>query len=221
MQRQRAVLALRVLVPRILMKINLTEKFDRALVFASALHRQQLRKGSDTPYVAHLLGAASIALEHGANEDEAIAALLHDSIEDQGGEDAESLRRQLRNEFGEAVLAIVEGCTDTDVSPKPPWRERKEDYVAHLESASRSVLLVSASDKLYNARAIVADLGIHGSSVWKRFQGGRDGSLWYYSSLAAAFKRRLPSALSDQLEAMVAEMREIASVDSSDTRETS
>jgi (p)ppGpp synthase/HD superfamily hydrolase len=188
----------------------LTNRFDRALAFAAVLHREQLRKGTEIPYVAHLLGVASIALEHGADEDEAIAALLHDSIEDQSRGDAASLRSGIREEFGERVLTIVEGCTDADVIPKPPWRKRKADYLAHLAQAPRSVLLISAADKLYNARSIVADLQCHGSTVWERFKGGREGSLWYYRWLVATFIQRLPSALSDQLDKVVSEMEKIA-----------
>jgi (p)ppGpp synthase/HD superfamily hydrolase len=191
-------------------KSLLTERFSRALAFASDLHRNQLRKGTAIPYIAHLLAVASIALEHGANEDEAIAALLHDSIEDQSRGDAASLRSRIREEFGKSVLMIVEGCTDADVIPKPPWRERKAAYLAHLAEAPRSVMLVSASDKLHNARSIVADLQSHGPDVWTRFKGGRGGSLWYYRSLAAAFKERLPSALSDQLNKVVSEMENLA-----------
>jgi GTP pyrophosphokinase len=191
------------------MKTKLLERFDRALAFASHLHREQLRKGTEIPYVAHLLGVVSIALEHGANEDEAIAALLHDSIEDQSRGDAAGLRSRIREEFGKSVLRIVEGCTDADVIPKPPWRERKAAYLAHLAEAPRSVLLVSASDKLHNARSIVADLQSHGPAVWERFKGGREGSLWYYRSLVATFKQRLPSALSDQLDKVVSEMEKI------------
>jgi (p)ppGpp synthase/HD superfamily hydrolase len=154
--------------------------------------------------------APASALEHGADEDEAIAALLHDSIEDQSRGDAASLRSGIREEFGERVLMIVEGCTDADVIPKPPWRERKADYLAHLAQAPRSVLLVSVSDKLHNARSIVADLQSHGPAVWERFKGGREGSLWYYRSLVATFKQRLPSALSDQLDKVVSEMENLA-----------
>jgi (p)ppGpp synthase/HD superfamily hydrolase len=192
------------------MKTKLLERFDRALALASDLHREQVRKGTEIPYVAHLLGVASIALEHGANEDEAIAALLHDSIEDQSRGDATSLRKRIREEFGPAVLAIVEGCTDADVIPKPPWHERKTAYLAHLAEAPRSVLLVSASDKLHNARSIVADLQNQGPDIWGRFKGGREGSLWYYRSLAAAFKQRLPSALADLLDNVVSEMEKIS-----------
>lgn len=203
------------------MKTHLSAKFDSALAFASALHREQVRKGTGIPYVAHLLAVAGIALEHGANEDEAIAALLHDTIEDQADGNAPRLRERILAGFGENVLAIVEGCTDADVSPKPPWRERKEAYVAHLEDAPRSVLLVSASDKLHNARAIVADLRTHGSQLWTRFNAGPADLLWYYSSLAAAFKRRMPSVLSDQLEASVAEMHQMVYADSGDARNPS
>jgi (p)ppGpp synthase/HD superfamily hydrolase len=188
----------------------LMNRFDRSLLFASDLHRDQLRKGTAIPYIAHLLGVASIALEHGANEDEAIAALLHDSIEDQSRGDAASLRSRIREEFGESVLMIVEGCTDADVTPKPPWRERKAGYLAHLAEAPQSVLLVSASDQLHNARSIVADLQSHGPAIWERFNGAREGSLWYYRSLVATFKERLPSALSDQLDKVVSEMEKIA-----------
>ena len=141
--------------------MEITERFDRSLGFAVHLHRHQFRKGGELPYVGHLLGVCGIALENGADEDEAIAALLHDSIEDQaeGFGGADKLRAHLKAEFGEKVLAIVEGCTDAETIPKPPWRERKGRYVAHLADASPSVLLVSASDKLFNARAICRIFG--------------------------------------------------------------
>ncbi len=143
-------------------------------------------------------------MEHGANETEAIGALLHDAIEDQAKGDAEALRARIREGFGPEVLEIVEGCTDADVMPKPPWRERKETYLAHLADAPPSVLLVSASDKLHNARSIVADLRTQGAAVWERFNGGRDGSLWYYRALARIFAERLPGALTDDLARTVA-----------------
>ena len=131
----------------------LSTRFEEALVFAAQLHREQTRKGTTIPYIAHLLGVASIVLEYGGDEDEAIAALLHDAIEDQGGA---STREEIRRRFGETVVAIVNGCTDAEVIPKPPWRARKEDYIAHMAHASPSVRLVSAADKLHNARAILA-----------------------------------------------------------------
>jgi GTP pyrophosphokinase len=174
----------------------LTERFQRALAFAAELHAGQVRKGGGTPYVSHLLGVCSIALEHGASEDEAIAALLHDAIEDQGGDDA---RREIRRRFGETVAAIVDGCSDTDTTPKPPWRQRKEAYLAHLPTAGRSVRLVSAADKLHNARSIRRDLRALGDALWGRFRGGKEGTLWYYRSLVEIFRRVGPSGLAEEL----------------------
>ena len=185
----------------------LTRDFEDALAFAAQLHSRQVRKGTAVPYVAHLLGVASVALEHGADEDEAIAALLHDAVEDQGG--AATLGK-IRERFGETVAAIVEGCTDTDQMPKPPWRPRKEAYVAHVASASPSVRLVSAADKLHNARTIVADYRRFGEDVWRRFSGGRDGTLWYYRALVDAYRAHGPTPLVEELERVVGEMEELA-----------
>lgn len=192
--------------------MTITERFDKALAFAVELHRNQYRKGSGVPYVAHLLGVCSIALENGAGEDEAIAALLHDSIEDQaeGFGGADRLRERLRTDFGEKVLEIVEGCTDAETIPKPPWRERKERYIGHLAEAPPSVLLVSASDKLYNARAILQDLRVHGDTVWSRFKGRRDGTLWYYRALVGSFKARGELPLYDELDRTVREIEQLA-----------
>lgn len=181
----------------------LTERFTLALTFATQLHANQVRKGSGVPYIAHLLGVASIALEYGANEDEAIAALLHDAIEDQGGV---ATREEIRRRFGDVVTAIVEGCTDAQTTPKPPWRDRKEIYLAHLPTASESVLLVSAADKLYNARSILKDYRLLGEELWQRFKGGRDGTLWYYRALADAFKRYYSSPLVEELAKVIAEI---------------
>ena len=142
----------------------LTPRFEDALVFAARLHGGDVRKGTTIPYVSHVLGVASLALEHGANEDEAIAALLHDTVEDAKG-DAESVRTEIRRRFGTAVLDIVDGCTDARTKPKPPFRERKERYIAHLPEASPSVRLVPASDKLYNARAILSDYRAIGEAL--------------------------------------------------------
>jgi GTP pyrophosphokinase len=162
----------------------LSERFTQALTYATELHQKQVRKGSGVPYIAHLLGVASITLEYGANENEAIAALLHDAVEDQGGA---ATREEIRRRFGDEVTAIVDGCTDADTIPKPPWRQRKETYLAHLPSAPYSVLLVSAADKLHNARSILQDYRIWGEAVWQRFKGGKEGSLWYYRSLVDTF----------------------------------
>jgi (p)ppGpp synthase/HD superfamily hydrolase len=183
----------------------LTDRFDRAMVFASRLHARQRRKGSRVPYVAHLLATASLVLEHGGREDEAIAALLHDAVEDQGG------RRTLaaiERRFGARVAAIVLACSDTDVEPKPPWRPRKEAYLAHLRRAPAPVRLVSAADKLHNARSTVADLREQGRRVWDRFHAGPRDQLWYYRSLVAIFRRRGPQALASELARVVEEMSE-------------
>ena len=196
------------------MRSPLGERFDRALAFASDLHRDQRRKGSDVPYVAHLLAVAAIAIEHGATEDEAIAALLHDSIEDQGvafgGPD--KLRAAIRDRFGAEVLAIVEGCTDADTIPKPPWKERKQRYLAHLEKAPRSVLLVACADKLHNARSTIADLSAaeDREAYWRKFGGGRDGTLGYFRTLAKMFLERFPGTLSEDLARAVLELTSIA-----------
>jgi (p)ppGpp synthase/HD superfamily hydrolase len=188
--------------------VTLSARFEEALPFAALLHRDQVRKGSKTPYVSHLLGVAAIVLEHGGNEDEAIAALLHDAVEDQGG--APTLIA-IRERFGDAVAAIVEGCTDTDVVPKPPWRPRKEAYVAHVASASPSVRLVSAADKLHNARSILADYRRHADAVWDRFSGGKEGTLWYYRALVEAFRSHGVTPLLEELDRVVREIERLAS----------
>src|SRR5579872_5374059 len=143
----------------------LTTRFEEALVFATQLHAEQTRKGTTIPYISHLLAVTAIVIENGGNEDEAIAALLHDAIEDQGGA---ATREEIRRRFGDAVVAIVDGCTDAETLPKPPWQERKQVYLAHLPSASPSVLLVSAADKLHNAYAILRDYRRLGEALWSR-----------------------------------------------------
>lgn len=164
--------------------VNLGDRFNDALVYAATLHREQVRKGTTIPYVTHLMATASIVLEHGGGEDEAIAALLHDAAEDCGGR--EELER-IRARFGNAVAAIVDGCSDTLADPKPPWRERKEAYIAHLASTSSATRLVSAADKLHNARAILADYRRVGPELWTRFNPDAD-QRWYYRELVRAFR---------------------------------
>lgn len=180
--------------------MTLSERFIHALRFAAERHADHLRKGTDIPYIAHLLGVASIALEYGANENEAIAALLHDAVEDQ-----KATLPEIRERFGDAVADIVAGCSDTDVVPKPDWRARKAAYVAHIPTASPSVRLVSAADKLHNARAILRDYRTVGEELWGRFKGGRDGTLWYYRALVDAF-RAVGSPLADELDHVVSEL---------------
>jgi GTP pyrophosphokinase len=190
----------------------LSGRFEEALRFVLQLHGSQLRKGTRVPYIAHLLGVASIALENGANENEAIAALLHDAIEDQGGA---STREEIRRRFGEQVVNIVDGCTDTDVTPKPPWRPRKEAYLHHIRNASPSVRLVSASDKLNNARCILSDYRVSGEALWDRFAGGREGTLWYYRRLVEELGRVGPSALVEELNRVVSEIESLSKGDGS------
>ncbi|MBC8752270.1 MULTISPECIES: HD domain-containing protein [Paraburkholderia] len=180
----------------------LTEKFVRATELALRLHATQRRKGTQIPYTSHLLGVASLVLENGGDEEQAIAGLLHDAIEDVGPEAVPAIREM----FGERVLKMVEGCTDgvPDASgQKSDWRTRKLAYLAHLEQAEADVLLVSASDKLYNARAIVTDLHTVGRAVFDRFTAGEAGTLWYYGELARIFQVRLPGGLSKELERTV------------------
>lgn len=183
-------------------------RFAAALVMAHELHRSQVRKGTAIPYVSHLLAVAAIALEHGADEDQAVAALLHDAAEDQGGQ---AILARIAGEFGPAVAAIVEACTDSFESPKPPWRERKERYLAHLAQVPPAAALVSAADKLHNARAIASDLRALGPGVFERFAGGREGTLWYYRSLALFFAQgAVPRRLADELASAVSEMSRYA-----------
>jgi len=233
--------------------MRLSGRFSEALVYAAAVHADQRRKVSGEPYLAHLLGAAAIVLEHGGNEDEAIAALLHDTIEDQGGA---ALREEIRRRFGPAVLEIVEGCSDTESpaqspSPpaplpasgargegfligngsepplpasgargegflaagrsKPPWRQRKEAHVARLRRASASIRLVSAADKLHNARALLREYRLCGESVWGHFRGGREGTLWYYRAVADVLKQSGTSPLVEELDRVVGEIERLAS----------
>lgn len=187
--------------------MKLSQKFSEALVYATDVHGGQLRKKTQVPYIGHLLGVCAIAMEYGANETEAIGALLHDAVEDCGGP---KRQREIEKRFGKEVGAIVAGCTDTDETPKPPWRERKEKYIAHLRDASASTRLVSASDKLHNARAIVHNLREDGEKVWERFKAGKDGTLWYYRALVTAFQKHGPSELIDELDRVVTEMRKLA-----------
>ncbi len=188
--------------------IPLTPRFADALVYAERVHAGQIRKGTSIPYIAHPLGVASIALEHGANEDEAIAALLHDAIED--SRDPLLVKEDIRCRFGAAVAAIVEGCSDSESQPKPPWRERKERYLAHLREASPPICLVSASDKVYNARAILGDYREIGEALWERFTAKKDGTLWYYRRLVEVFLETGPRRLAEELERVVTEIEQRA-----------
>jgi (p)ppGpp synthase/HD superfamily hydrolase len=183
------------------------EKFEEALLYACRLHRDQARKGTDTPYVTHLLAVAAIVGENGGTEDEVVAALLHDSPEDRGGRER---LKEIREHFGDRVAEIVNGCTDTYEDPKPEWRPRKEAYVAHATTAPTSVRLVSAADKLHNARSILADLRSLGDELWDRFTGGKEGTLWYYRALVEAYTAAGANAVAEELDRVVREIEALA-----------
>jgi len=167
--------------------MRLSRQFEKALIYATRIHGGQLRKKTRIPYIAHILGVAAIAMEYGANETEAIGALLHDAVEDCGGA---TRLRDIERKFGKDVAKIVEGCTDTDQTPKPPWLERKKAYVTHVRHAPISTKLVSASDKLHNVRAVLMDYRKEGEKLWSRFNGGKQGALWYYRALVRAFRSK-------------------------------
>jgi (p)ppGpp synthase/HD superfamily hydrolase len=188
--------------------------FERALAFATRLHAAQTRKQTEIPYIAHLMSVAALVLEYGGDRDEAIAGLLHDSIEDQGvrySGGVLALKATIAQEFGARVLGIVEGCTDSETEPKPPWRERKEAYIRHVAGACDSVRLVSCVDKLHNARSIVSDLRVCGCALFERFTGKKEGTLWYYRELSRVFARAGPPHPAAELSRTVAMMDELAS----------
>ncbi|WP_086737006.1 HD domain-containing protein [Erythrobacter colymbi] len=185
----------------------LTDRFDDALAYVSRLHRAQTRKGSGIPYVSHLLAVAAIALENGADEDQAIAALLHDAVEDQGGL---AQLEAIRARYGAGVAQIVADCTDAHEDPKPAWHPRKEAYIASLAHKPARSLAVSFADKTHNAAAINADLRAHGAVVWSRFTGGKGGTLWYYRALATAYRAHAPGVAAERFAREVDEMKELA-----------
>ena len=195
--------------------IKLGPRFRRAFLFASEKHAGQARKASTIPYIAHLMGVASAVLEFGGDEDMAIAALLHDVVEDCGGE---PMLKEVRRRFGDRVAKIVDGCTDSYSTPKPPWRERKEKYIQHLKSADMETRLVSAADKLNNIRSILADYRQVGDAIWARFNGGREGTLWYYRALLEEFLRDKPDRLIREYELEVWELEKIANCATSGER---
>jgi (p)ppGpp synthase/HD superfamily hydrolase len=187
---------------------TLTRRFEDALVYAAQLHAGQVRKGSGVPYVSHLISVAGLTLEYGGGEDEAIAALLHDAVEDQGGP---ATRAEILRRFGPAVTEIVDGCTDTDAIPKPPWRARKEAYIAQLRVAPQPVRRVSACDKLHNARTLVMEYRRCGERLWDRFHGGREGTLWYYRAILQALPPDGIADLVGELDRVVTELESLAS----------
>lgn len=178
----------------------LTQRFTDALALAHNLHRNQMRKGTKIPYISHLMAVSGLVLEHGGSENQAIAGLLHDAAEDVGG--APTLER-IRQEFGDAVAGIVADCTDAWEEPKPPWRARKEAYIAQLPDKPLTSLLVSLADKTHNAEAILFDYQNIGDKLWGRFSGGADGTRWYYRALAKVFHEKLPGQLQKRMSRAV------------------
>lgn len=186
---------------------TLGPRFLRAFAFAAKKHSGQTRKASTIPYIAHLMGVASLVLEAGGDEDLAIAALLHDVVEDCGGA---PMLREVRRRFGSRVAKIVDGCTDADTVPKPPWLERKQKYIARLKKEDAETHLVSAADKLNNVRSILSDYRALGESVWSRFHGGREGTLWYYRTLRDEFLPHSLNRITRDLELAVRELESLA-----------
>jgi (p)ppGpp synthase/HD superfamily hydrolase len=195
--------------------IKLGPRFLRAFLFVAEKHKGQTRKASTIPYIAHLMGVASLVLEAGGDEDLAIAALLHDVVEDCGGK---PMLKEVRRRFGARVAHVVEGCTDDDmgIQPKPAWRERKETYLRHLRTADADTRLVSAADKLNNVRSILSDYRAVGESVWERFKGGREGTLWYYRTLLEIFLEHEANRVTRDFELAVRELNSLVE----DRRET-
>ncbi len=202
---------------------KLTSRFEEALTYAARAHWDHIRKvdrdgerrpESEIPYVAHLLAVTSLVLENGGGEDEAIAALLHDAIEDAGGP---ARRDDIRARFGDEIVRIVEACSDSDGENKAPWEERKRAYIGHLVvSPDPKARLVTACDKLHNARSVLADYRNLGARLWGRFNGGRDGTLWYYRSLADEFARGGPAAVASEIGRAVSELEELVRAAESD-----
>jgi (p)ppGpp synthase/HD superfamily hydrolase len=181
----------------------------KALRKAFMLHQGQQRKASQTPYFAHLMTVAALVLENGGSEDQTIAALLHDAVEDAGG--IETLD-EIREEFGEYIAGLVDACTDSYTHPKPDWRPRKEEYIDKLNAASDDVLLISLADKIHNARSILRDLHLTGESTWEKFNGKKAGTLWYYQSLAKIFDNAPYPALKNEFRNLVDEISTLANL---------
>jgi (p)ppGpp synthase/HD superfamily hydrolase len=186
---------------------KLGARFNEAFLFAAEKHASQTRKTTDVPYISHLMSVASLVLEAGGGEDEGVAALLHDVVEDCGGH---PVLEEIRRRFGDRVATIVEGCTDAYTTPKPPWKQRKLDYLEVLRRADEDVRLVSAADKLHNVRSILADYRREGDSVWERFSGRRDGTLWYYRAVLDVLRQGKANRLVDELERVVTELETLA-----------
>jgi (p)ppGpp synthase/HD superfamily hydrolase len=185
----------------------LSDRFENALAYAFQVHQMQMRKGSSIPYVSHLIAVTALVLEDGGDEDEAIAALLHDAVEDHGG--LKTLE-DIRFRFGDRVASIVDGCSDTYDDPKPAWWERKNAYLERLMTASPEVLRVSTADKLHNARSLLSDLRRYGENdTWARFNGGKEGTLWYYHQLLNVYRAVSYTSMAQEFERVVHQIEEL------------
>lgn len=184
-----------------------SDKFTQALSFAAILHNGQLRKGTQIPYISHLLSVSVIVMRNGGDEEQAIAALLHDSVEDQGGI---NLLSEIESKFGARVAKIVKQCSDSFEKPKPPWDQRKKAYVEAIAHKSDDAILISMADKVDNARSILNNYRKIGEKLWERFRGGREGTLWYYRACVDAFGNRSNSDLYRELADLVSQIEDIA-----------
>jgi GTP pyrophosphokinase len=184
-----------------------SERIRSAIDLSVELHAGQSRRGSGAPYVFHPFAVAGLVADAGGSEDQIVAALLHDVVEDAGGP---PVRAEVARRFGEPVARLIDAASDTDVTPKPPWRQRKEAFIARLTGEGPDVRLVVAADKLHNVRSLARDVRVHGPAVWSRFRGGRDGSLWYYGAVAAALSEGWSHPLLDELSRAVVELRSVA-----------
>jgi len=184
---------------------------QRAFRYAAEKHEGQTRKQTAVPYLSHLMAVASLVLEAGGDEDMAVAALLHDVVEDCGGMPR---LREVRKQFGPRVASIVEGCTDSFGEPKREWAERKKDYLREVKHADADTRLVSASDKLHNVRTILSDYRQHGEAIWARFSGKKEGTLWYYRALSDEYQRRNRNRITRELALVVAELERVVGKES-------
>jgi len=182
---------------------KLTTKFEKALIYATQLHANQTRKVDKIPYISHLMSVSALILEAGGTEDEAIAGLLHDAVEDQGGK---ATREEIREKFGETVVEIVDGCTETDITPKPPWKERKIDYIENIRNGSDSVKLVSQADKLHNARSLLIGYRNKGDKLWDYFSGSKEDKLWFYGELLEIYQQGNVNFMTVELERILGEI---------------
>lgn len=197
--------------PRSNATTKLGPRLERAFRYAAAKHKGQTRKQTAVPYLSHLMAVAALVLEAGGDEEMAIAAFLHDVVEDCGGMPR---LREIRRLFGPRVARIVEGCSDSFGDPKPAWLERKKDYLQHVKKADSDTRLVSAADKLHNVRTVLTDYRQQGEVIWRRFKGGREGTLWYYRAISNEFQRGRPNRITRELAIEVAALEKATGIDS-------